>query len=218
MVTYTNEQLEQNYHKFIDRITTSFTGERQEKLLHMYSLEELGPNLLLSPASGNISFHNAYDGGYLDHILNVVDNSIKMSELYKEQGGMIDWTMEELLFSAFHHDLGKLGEKNELWYIKNPSDWHIKNQGKLYISNSKLQWMSLTDRTVYILNLYGIKYTEKEFLTMKLTDGLYFEENAAYLKSYDPNNGLKTALPNILHWADHMSTKIENTHQENTGF
>lgn len=218
MMQYTNKELEKNYNNFLEGIQNSFTGERLEKLLHMYSMEELGPNLILSPASGNINYHNGYDGGYIDHIMNVVRNSLQMAALYKKQGGMVDWTQEELLFSAFHHDLGKLGEKNEMWYIKNPSDWHVKNQGKLYIGNPELQWMSLTDRTVYLLNIYGIKYTQKEFLTMKLTDGLYDEENTSYLKSWSPDNALKTELPHILHWADHMSSRIELQIQQNAPF
>ena len=41
-----------------------------------------------------------------------------MMKLYKK-GGIIDFTQEELLFSeAFHHDLGKLGDKGNLHYVK----------------------------------------------------------------------------------------------------
>ena len=37
----------------------------------MYSMEELGLNLMLSPLSGNVNYHNAYEGGYIDHVMNV---------------------------------------------------------------------------------------------------------------------------------------------------
>ena len=105
-----------------------------EKILHMYSMDELGPNLMLSPASGNINYHNAYEGGYVDHIMNVVNNSIRMMKLYEDSGGKIDFTRDELIFAAFHHDLGKLGSKGKIHYVDNPSDWHVKNQGKTYVS------------------------------------------------------------------------------------
>ena len=39
-----------------------------------------------------------------------------MMKLYKEKGGIVDFTQEELLFSPFHHDLGKLGEKGNIIY------------------------------------------------------------------------------------------------------
>ena len=49
MHKYNEKQLEENYNKFIEVIKKSFDGERLEKLLHMYSMDELGPNLLVSP-------------------------------------------------------------------------------------------------------------------------------------------------------------------------
>jgi hypothetical protein len=54
---YTEEQLEANYNKFIEAIKKVFSGERLEKLLHMYSEEELGTELAIAPASGKLNFH-----------------------------------------------------------------------------------------------------------------------------------------------------------------
>ena len=78
----TEQELEANYNKFIEILKKYFTGERLEKLLHMYSPDELGLNLTVSPASGNKGFHNAYDGGYIDHIFNVCKNSLKVKDLF----------------------------------------------------------------------------------------------------------------------------------------
>jgi hypothetical protein len=189
MKKHNEEQLEENYNKFLQAIKTSFTGERLEKILHMYSMDELGPNLMLSPASGNINYHNAYEGGYIDHVMNVARNSLRMMKLYKEAGGIINFTQDELLFAAFHHDLGKLG--------------------KTYVSNSELSYLTHTDRTFFLLQEYGITYNENEYFGIKLTDGMYDEDNVKYFKVYDPKNYLKSNIQFILHWADHMSTCIE---------
>lgn len=206
---YNEVELQSNYNKFIEALKKSLSGERLEKLLQMYSMDELGPNLMLSPASGNINYHNAYEGGYIDHVLNVARNSLRMMKLYQEAGGVVDFTQEELLFSAFHHDLGKLGSKGKLHYVENPSDWHVKNQGKLYISNPELTYFTHTDRTFFTLQEYGIQYTEKEYFGIKLTDGLYDEDNEKYYKVFDTTKFLKSNIQFILHWADHMSTCIE---------
>ena len=69
---------------------------------------------MLSPASGNKFYHNSYEGGYIDHVINVSRNAIRMMRLYQESGGIIDFEQEELLFAAFHHDLGKLGTPGNL--------------------------------------------------------------------------------------------------------
>jgi len=218
MKKLTNEELEANYNTFIKAISKVFKGDRLEKLLHMYSMEELGSNLLLSPASGNVGFHNAYDGGYVEHIMNVVQNSMKVMKLYESIGGTIDFTQEELLFAAFHHDLGKLGYKNKMHYIHNPSDWHVKNQGKIYTQNPELSFLTHTDRTFFVLNDYGIKYTENEYLGIKLTDGLFDGDNEKYYKTYIPNNRLRNNIQYILHWADHMSSTIERSIEINAPF
>jgi len=206
---YNEVELQSNYNKFIEALKKSLSGERLEKLLQMYSMDELGPNLMLSPASGNINYHNAYEGGYIDHVLNVARNSLRMMKLYQEAGGVVDFTQEELLFSAFHHDLGKLGSKGKLHYVENPSDWHVKNQGKIYISNPELTYFTHTDRTFFTLQEYGIQYSEKEYFGIKLTDGLYDEDNEKYYKVFDTYKFLKSNIQFLLHWADHMSTCIE---------
>jgi hypothetical protein len=206
---YSNEQLEQNYQRFIGVIKKYVTGERLEKCLHMYSMEELGPSLMLSPASGNKNFHNAYEGGYIDHIFNVCKNALKMKQTFADAGCKFDFTDEELLFAALHHDLGKLGTKEEMHYIPNDSDWHIKNRGDFYKRNEENTYMTLTDRTFFTLQHYGILYNEKEYFGIKLTDGMYDEDNQKYLKTYVSGASIKTPMYHILHFADSMSSFIE---------
>jgi hypothetical protein len=218
MKKYSDEQLEQNYTKFISALEKSFSGERLEKLLQMYSMEELGANLMLSPASGNINYHNAYEGGYIDHVMNVARNSLRMMKLYQDAGGYVDFTQEELLFAAFHHDLGKLGSKGKLHYVINTSDWHVKNQGKLFVSNPELSFLTHTDRIFFLLQEYGIKYNETEYFGIKLTDGLYDEDNEKYYKVFDTTKYLKSNIQYILHWADHMSTCIERDREVKAPF
>ena len=171
----TDAELKANYEKFLAIVNKYFTGERLKKLLFMYSDDELGGNLMISPASGNKNYHNAYEGGYIDHIFNVCKNALKMKKTFEEAGGVCDFTEEELIFVALHHDLGKLGTKEEL----------------------------------FTLSKYGIAINENEYFGIKLTDGLYDEDNEKYYKVYDTSKYLKSNIQYIMHWADHMSTVIE---------
>jgi hypothetical protein len=206
----TEKELKDNYEKFIGIVKKYFKGDRLERLLHMYSEDELGVNLTLAPASGNAGYHNCYVGGYIDHIFNVCRNAVKMRALFTEAGGNVDFTDEEMIFSALHHDLGKLGIKGEMHYLPNDSEWHIKNKGEIFIRNPKIEFMTITDRTLFTLQEYGITYNSKEYFAIRLTDGLYDEDNQKYLKVFDPKKGIRSKLPNVLHWADHMSTVIES--------
>jgi hypothetical protein len=210
----TEAELKANYEKFIAIVNKYFTGDRLSKLLFMYSDDELGGNLMVSPASGNKNYHNAYEGGYIDHIFNVCKNALKMKDLFIAQGGTQDFTDEELIFCALHHDLGKLGTKQHLHYIPNDSDWHIKNRGDVFMKNPSNQYMTLTDRTFFTLQDYGIKINENEYFGIKLTDGMYDEDNQKYLKTFNKDNVQKSAIARIMHWADHMSTVIEQSHNK----
>lgn len=209
MKQYTEQELEKNYNTFMGTISKAFSGERLKQLQNMYSMEHLGPNLMVSPASSFKHFHNAYEGGYIDHVMGVVQNSLKVLKMYESMGGMIDFDKEELVFAAFHHDLGKLGDEGETHFIPNESEWHVKNQGKVYVTNPNIDFLSHTDRTFYLLQKYDVKYSTTEYLGIKLTDGLYDADNEKYLKVFSPEKFLKTNIQFILHWADHMTTCIE---------
>lgn len=208
--TYTEKQLADNYEKFIKQLSTYFSGERLAKLQHLYSEDEFGYRLIMAPASAREHFHNAYPGGYLDHINNVLTTCFGVKKLYEVRGGTIDFTDEELAFAAIHHDLGKLGDKEQgEYYLPQDSDWHRKNKGEIYKFNPSLQYMDVTDRALFILQQYQIPCTWKETLAIKLSDGLYHEANTSYLKSYNPEHELKTNLPRIVHIGDYISCRCE---------
>jgi hypothetical protein len=217
MRNYSEKQLKENYDKFITFVKKAFASqpERLEKLLHMYSEEELGMELTVAPASGRLHFHSAYIGGYIDHVMNVCKNAIGQMTQFKNNGGTIDFEVEELLFAALHHDLGKLGDGNHPYYVPNPLDWHVKNQGAIFTQNGELHYMDVTHRAIWLLQKYGISFTQKEMLGIMLADGLYNEASKKYFISYSEEFSLKTELPYLIHWADHMSCRIESSEYKN---
>jgi hypothetical protein len=218
MRNYTEEQLSENYNKFLAFIQKAFVRqpERMEKLLHMYSESELGMELLMAPASGKLHFHSAYVGGYIDHVMNVCKNSMGMMKQFQSAGGVVDFEVEELLFAALHHDLGKLGDENGAYYLPQDNDWAKKNKKEEFIQNGVLNYMDVTHRALYLLQKYDIKYTQKEMIGIMLADGLYNKGNEKYFISYNEDYQLKTELPYLLHWADHMSCRIENSEYQNS--
>ena len=69
--------------------------------------------------------------------------------------------------------------------------------------------MDVTDRALYILQQHQIVCTWKETLAIKLSDGLYHEAASSYLKSYNPDNELKTNLPRVIHAGDYLACRSE---------
>lgn len=212
MENYTKEELVANYKKFMKILEKYFEGERLEKLQEMYSPDNLGNRLILAPASGNLHYHSAYVGGYMDHIFNIGKAVQGVKILYEKMGGKVDFTDEEMYFSAIHHDLGKLGDLEFENYIPQDSQWHRENRGELFKQNPDIQFMKVPDRALYLLNLFGIDMTQKEWLSIKLSDGMYEDANKSYLKTFNHDFALTTNLPHIIHWADHLSCVVEADH------
>lgn len=203
----TAEQLQENFDKLISYIDKHFEGERKEQLLKLYNDHE--ERLLLMPASGNVNYHNCFPGGYVDHVIRVIDMSIAVNSMWESYGANMNHTVEELVFAALNHDLGKIGTEASEQYIPNPSDWHRKNQGKIYTNNPANSFMTVPDRSLKLLADRGIKVSENEWFGIKLHDGMYEEANKPYYVNYNPESALRTNLPYILHQADMMASKVE---------
>lgn len=200
----TEEEIQERYNKFMEFVQAD---SRATVLAVMY--EDFKDELVAAPASGRTHFHNAFPGGYLDHVVRVVETSLKVAGLYKQMGGDINFTKEELIFSALHHDLGKLGDPTVgPYYVDQASDWHRK-RGEVYIQNDQLQYMKAPERGLFMLQKYGVQITQNEWLGIKLSDGMYCEASKAYLTNNTPY-AMKTNLPYIIHWADHLSCRVEN--------
>jgi len=207
MKELTPEQIQHNWGNLRNIIDINFSGERLEKLNEMYDYFE--ERMMLAPASGKEHYHNCHVGGYVEHILHITLFSLQIKEMWEKNGANIDFTEEELVFSALHHDLGKVGDLAEDYYKVQDNTWFVKNRGEYYKHNPNLQYMTVTDRALFLLQHFGINMTENEYLGLKLTDGLYEESNKSYYIGYSPERALRTNIAYILHQADMMATHIE---------
>lgn len=202
----TAKDLLDNYEKLVTFIEDSFDGERKEKLMWLY--EKLSDRIATAPASMKKQYHNAYPGGYVAHVLNVIKAAEKLYKVWEEMGAEFNFTIAELRFAALNHDLGKIGTKTDEYYIPCQEEW-MRKKGQEYVMNPNIQYMKVAERSLMILQQNQISVTENEYLAIKLHDGLYEDANKAYYISYSEDMQLKTTLPYILHQADLMCAKIE---------
>lgn len=204
----TAEQITENYNKFLAYIDDYITGERQGQLKQLYLDHQ--ERIMLMPASSKEHHHNCFAGGYVLHVMNVIDAGLKLVDLWKSQGANIDFTTEEFVFAAINHDLGKIGDEDHEMYLPNDSDWHRKNQGALYKMNPLPNFMLIPDRSLFLLQQRGIKVSLNEWFGIKLHDGLYDESNRPYYIVYDKNARMRSNLPYILHQADSLAARMES--------
>jgi len=208
MKKLTDQQILDNLNKFYQYIEKYITSDRKTTLLNFYKDREV--TLATSPASTRLSNHNCFAGGYVEHVNRVVEASLVMDKVWERFGQKKDYTIEELVFSAINHDLGKLGTNEEPFYIPNTSQWHMENQGVYFKYNPNIVHMRIADRSLFYLQQANIKISENEFLAIKLHDGLYEESNKSYYITYSPEAEIKSNLPYVLHQADLMASRVEN--------
>tara|TARA_A100001011_G_scaffold81695_1_gene85032 strand:- start:212 stop:958 length:747 start_codon:yes stop_codon:yes gene_type:complete len=202
------EQIKENWSELQKTIDENFEGERLEKIKALH--EHFQERMTLAPASGRAWYHNAFPGGYVAHVLNIIQWSLSYYELFKAQGMYVDdISKESVVFAAMFHDLGKIGNMEDDYYSPNKDEWRAKKLQEYYNHNPAIHYMTVTDRAIWILNQFGITMTETEYLGVRLADGLYEEANKSYYFEGAEWKAMKTNLPHIIHFADCSAARQE---------
>jgi len=89
--------------------------------------------------------------------------------------------------------LGRLGDLENNLFIEQKSEWHRDKLGQLYDWNEKCPKMSVSHRTLFLLQSFGIKLTYEEMLGIICSGGMHLEENKFYLHN----------LPQVSHLCIH---------------
>lgn len=200
------EQIQKNYEKHL-KIIDTYIGDRKDAVKTMISHME--DTYVMAPASSKTWYHNAFPGGYVEHVNRVVEYAVKQMRLYKDMGGEVDFTEEELVFAALFHDLGKLGNGDAPNYIPQTDKWRQDKLSEMYTYNPDLDFMLIPDRSLFILQKFNISITQKEWLGIRLHDGVFDKANEAYFFSNVESSRQKTSIVSILHSADFLASKVE---------
>jgi hypothetical protein len=156
------------------------TYESLCKRLSDHNLNELvdflGERLVMCPASFREDQYGAYPGGMIEHALKV---SAHMRTLNKSLN--LGLSVASVLKVGLLHDLGKVGNLEEDYFVNQDSDWHREKLGQFYKFNENLNKMSISHRTLFLLQHFGVKLTNDEWLAIQLAQGSHFEENRFYV-------------------------------------
>jgi hypothetical protein len=203
------EKIKSNWDEYRYRVNDLFPT-RKSQLNSLYDVLE--DRMIMMPASSVAHYHNAFAGGYVDHVLRVMDCTAKLYDAWQDMGAdMSGYTREEMFFAAMHHDLGKVGfpgDGNEVYQVES-SDWHRKNMGRMYKHNENIPFAMVPDLSIWLLQEFDIKMSWTEYQSIKIHDGMYDDANKPYFVARSAQAKLKTNLPVLLHHADHMAAQIE---------
>lgn len=171
--------------------------ERYEKLRDLFETE-LGTAYFMAPSSARDEYHNCYAGGLAEHSLEVA----RYAKVLVEALCPGKFTEAHLTFMALIHDLGKAGDGKEEYFVFKDSDWHQK-QGIKYEVNEDCVAMSISDRTLYLLQKNGIVLEPDEIVAIKLVEAKPEEVPDLY-RYREPDLAL------ILNWANRWAIQRSN--------
>lgn len=193
----TPEEIEKNWNTFVKLL--SKVEDRGDAAVNV--AESLGTRLATCPASSRKDYHSAYPGGLVEHSLRVLGNVMRLNSTF-------EWNLPKgsMIIGALFHDLGKVGDHENDYYLPQEDSWRLEKLGEVYSINRKCRFMTVPDRGVWLCQHYGLRLTIDEMLAIKLNDGQYIDENRPY--------SLKEPL---LALAVHMADMVSMQEEKNQG-
>lgn len=145
----------ENIEVFKKLITDKVTDtSRKNGLLAL--VDKVEETLILAPASTRTEFHGAFAGGLVDYSLKVVKTMGALNRAYEANLGT-----ESIVVTGLFHDIGKCGNGEREYFLPKNSEWHNK-QGIMYEVNPDLPNMTVSLRSLYLLQNFGVKLTADE--------------------------------------------------------
>ena len=103
------------------------------------------------------------------------------------------------------HDIGKVGDCENDLFLEQDSEWHREKLGQMYKYNENIQKMSVSHRTLYLLQKYEISLSCDEWISIQLAQGSHFEENRFYV-GHEPS--LAFLLQQAKATVNHINNRI----------
>ena len=122
----------------------------------------LGESFIKSPATTMKDQYNAFEGGLIDHLLNVTKYAVIFNNALPETERV---DQKSLIKVCLLHQIGKAH-----LYTPCTSEWHRNNQGKLYEFNNTQVAIRVGERSLYYALNYGIKLTDEEYSAILMFD------------------------------------------------
>ncbi len=207
MVTLTTEQIIEKYKEFEGMVEEHLEGEVLDSVKKIISHFE--SRLVESPASGRLDYHNCFVGGFIDHTVRVAKTALKMKKHFEGLGVEVIHSDSDVFLAAAFHDWGKLGDLDIPYYIEQKSEWHRNKLGEFYTRNPELEYMTVTDRSLWMLQEFNVKISPAVWKAIKMSDGMFEAGNETYFRSPSDTRNI---LHYIVHFADWSSTIAEKQH------
>jgi hypothetical protein len=150
------EAIEKNWSIFLDLVSRISNEDIKKALTTL--CEEVQDRLSVCPAS--TQYAGSYAGGLVEMNLNVLKIAKELNKIYRA-----DISVDKLITVCLFHSIGKLGNKEEDFYLEQQSSWH-RERGMMFEINKNLPNTPYPIRTIWWLNSYGVSLDEEELFAI----------------------------------------------------
>jgi len=143
------------YTKLAEKITEHGDGINR-------MLEDLGERILMCPAEPRNDSPGCEPGGLVQQAITVAKGMKKLND-----GFSMGAATESILLVGLFHEIGKIGSLEEPYFVPEEESWRREKLGAFYKPNERLGRMTIPERSLFLLNHYGVKLTEEEFMAIR---------------------------------------------------
>lgn len=156
--------------------------------------EAVGERLVTTPSATHDDTPGCFPGGLVQTSLTTTSNMRKINDAFD-----MGLSTSSILKVGLLHDIGKVGTVDHDLFVEQDSSWHREKLGQMYKYNEDVPKATVPDRTLFLLQHFGITLTFDELIAIRLSQGQHLEENKFYNKS-------EPALAVCLQMAKRMTT------------
>ena len=158
-MTITDRELKEIKREFetFSKKYLGYLGDDHRRVALVGLCEDFTTKLVTCPASSKLDRVGAFPGGLIWHSNNVCRTMIELDKVYDTK-----LTMDEIITVALFHDLGKIGNEQEDYFVPQTSEWHANKLGAVFETNKTFNNTQVGPRSIWWLNNYGVKLSERE--------------------------------------------------------
>lgn len=199
------EQIENNYNKYIE-LLKSVKRDGIEDLIKWLDTSDL------KTAPASTKYHCAYEGGLVQHSLNVHKKLVDLLHLEYEDNA--PYSDDTIILVSLLHDVSKVNYYEiQLRNVKENGTWVQREVYQVKDSSTRFIYGSHAQNSVYMLNTF-IKLSYQESLAiLHHMGGIDYTDNTITAKGV-AEAFEKSPLALLLHQADQQATFLLEVHDE----
>lgn len=133
--------------------------------------DDVHDRFAVAPASTRIEYVGCFVGGLVWHSLNVLKAMKALRSSFDLEKKI---SADSLIVLGLFHDIGKLGNEKNDYYLPQNSEWHRDKLGQMYEVNLEMTAIPIAIRSLWWLNQYNVKLNDNEIYaiqTLNLKNG-----------------------------------------------